>query len=47
MRTNKTISIEIEVLNEMLMYCKKYDVTFSKLIVVLLDFFKKKNTNIK
>ena len=47
MKTNKTISIDIDVLKEMLEYCKKYNVTFSRLIVVLWDFFKKKNTNNK
>ena len=43
MRTNKTISIDIDVLKEMLEYCNKYNVTFSRLIVVLWEFFKKKN----
>jgi hypothetical protein len=47
MRTNKTISIDIDVLKEMLEYCNKYNVTFSRLIVVLWEFFKKKNTNSK
>ena len=47
MKTNKTISIDIDVLKEMLEYCNKYNVTFSRLIVVLWDFFKKKNTNNK
>ena len=43
MRTNKTISIDIDVLKEMLEYCKKYDVSFSKLVVDLWTYFKKKN----
>ena len=43
MRTNKTISIDIDVLKEMLEYCKKYDVSFSKLVVDLWAYFKKKN----
>ena len=47
MKTNKTISIDIDILKEMLEYCNKYNVTFIKLILVLLDFFKNKNTNNK
>ena len=43
MRTNKTISIDIDVLKEMLEYCKKYNVSFSKLVVDLWAYFKKKN----
>ena len=33
----------IEILKEMLEYCKRYDVSFSKLVVDLWAYFKKKN----
>ena len=42
MRTNKTISIDIDVLKEMLEYCNKYNVTFSRLIVVYGNSLKRK-----
>ena len=43
MKTNKNISIDIEILKEMLEYCEKYNVSFSKLVVDLWTYFKKKN----
>ena len=43
MKTNKNISIDIEILKEMLEYCEKYNVSFSNLVVDLLAYFKKKN----
>jgi len=32
MKVNKTISIDLEVLNEMVAYCKKNNLTFSGLV---------------
>ena len=43
MKTNKNISIDIEILKEMLEYCERYNVSFSKLVVDLWTYFKKKN----
>ena len=40
MKTNKNISIDIEILKEMLEYCEKYNVSFSKLVVDLWTYFK-------
>ena len=43
MKTNKNISTDIEILKQMLGYCEKYNVSFSKLVVDLWAYFKKKN----
>ena len=41
MKVNKTISIDLEILNEMVTYCKKKDITFSGLVVQLWKAYKK------
>lgn len=41
MKTNKTISIDLKTLNEMLKYCKKTNLTFSGLIVKMWEEFSK------
>ena len=40
MKTNKTISIEISDLEEMLEYCREYKISFSGLIIELWTYFK-------
>ena len=39
-KVNKTISIDINILNEMLAYCKKNNLTFSGLVVQLWKAYK-------
>ncbi|WP_284693994.1 hypothetical protein LZ906_017400 (plasmid) [Paraclostridium ghonii] len=43
MKTNKTISIDIDTLEEMLEYCDKHKVTFSKLVVEMWEKCKNKD----
>lgn len=40
MKVNKTISIDLEVLKEMLAYCEKKKLTFSGLVVQLWKAYK-------
>ena len=40
-KVNKTISIDINVLNEMLAYCKKSNLTFSGLVVHMWKAYSK------
>ena len=39
-KVNKTISIDLEILNEMVAYCKKNNLAFSKLVVELWKAYK-------
>ena len=41
MKVNKTISIDLKILNEMVKYCKKTDLSFSGLIVKMWEEFSK------
>ncbi|EQK39737.1 hypothetical protein C672_3668 [[Clostridium] bifermentans ATCC 638] len=41
MKVNKTISIDLKTLNEMLKYCNKANLTFSGLIAKMWEVFSK------
>lgn len=41
MKVNKTISIDLKVLNEMVAYCKKNSLTFSGLIALMWETYRK------
>lgn len=41
MKVNKTISIDLKMLNEMVAYCKKNNLTFSGLIAVMWEAYRK------
>ncbi|MGL5718808.1 MAG: hypothetical protein ACRCX2_37750 [Paraclostridium sp.] len=41
MKVNKTISIDLKILNEMVSFCKKKDMSFSGLVVAMWEAYKK------